>query len=261
MIPFQHTLWGYEIEIPKNWHHRSFNDKDGFAEDPEAFQPGYTGERLGHLLIHPEWNALQKPVETLWKGHISKTAKMLGAKTIASSPWQMAGRSGLEVEVALPQKSKKRLWAGVLEHGLEVLTFMVLHWKENRGEFEPLVTNVISSLRFISRADQVAATSQHLPLPPQTTILDPHRVVDDIEDDRGWQAYGTPYSVGALQAFYTRELPNFKWEMDQYIPFPNQGNHPFARLTVTREQQTFLVGLLPGTQSPQAGMIILREMT
>ena len=255
---FQHRLWGYEITLPDTWQHIAFNGKDGFAEDPDAFQEGYEGKKLGHLLIQGEWNALQKPVEKIWKGHISKTAMMLGAKKIGAAPWRMAGRSGLEVEIVLPKKSKKRLWAGILEHGMLVLSFLVLHWKTNRESFEPVVTEVISSLQFPPGVDGLSSTAEGIPLPPQVSPADPAAMVDDIQEPERWQGFTTPHGVGPLQAFYTRELPNDEWEMLQYIPFPNTGGHPFAQIKARQGQKTILVGVLPGDDSSSSAMIIIR---
>jgi len=258
MKNFQHKLWGYKITLPDTWQHIAFNSKDGFAEDPDAFQEGYEGEKLGHLLIQGEWNALQKPVEKIWKGHISKTAMMLGAKKIGAAPWSIAGRSGLEVEIVLPKQSKKRLWAGILEHGMLVLSFMVLHWKSNRESFEPVVTKVISSLQFPPGVDGLSSTAEGVPLPPQVSPADPTAMVDDIQEPEYWQGFTTRHSVGPLQAFYTRELPNYEWEMLQYIPFPNTGGHPFAQIKARQRDKTILVGVLPGDDSSSSTMIIIR---
>jgi hypothetical protein len=257
---FQHKLWGYEITLPDTWQHIAFNGKDGFAEEPEAFQESYEGEKLGHLLIQGEWNALQKPVEKIWKGHISKTAMMLGAKKIGAAPWRMAGRSGLEVEIVLPKKSKKRLWAGILEHGMLVLSFMVLHWKTNRESFEPVVTEVISSLRFPPGVDGLSSTAEGIPLPPQVSPADPAAMVDDIQEPERWQGFTTPHGIGPLQAFYTRELPNDEWEMLQYIPFPNTGGHPFAQIKAQKEKHISLIGLLPSQETIPSGRIIIKEL-
>jgi len=256
MKTFQQPLWGYEIEFPQSWQHVAFNGKDGFAEDPDAFQEGYAGKTLGHLLIQGEWNALQRPVDTLWKGHISKTAMMLGAKNIGSAPWSMAGRTGLEVEIALPKKSKKRLWAGILEHGLLVLSFLVLHWKTNRDNFEPVVTEVISSLRFPPGVDGLKTTSPGIPLPPDAVPADPTSMVDDIQEPERWLGFTTPHGIGPLQAFYTRELPYYKWDMLQYIPFPNTGGHPFAQIKARQGEKTILVGLLSREPSAAGDIIV-----
>lgn len=238
-----------------------FKDKDGFAADPKAFEPEYEGERLGHLLIHGEWNALQKPADKLWQQHISRTAMLLGAKDIASAPWSIKGYSGYEVEIVLPKKSKKRLWAGVLERGWLVLTFMVLHWKINQESFEPLVSEVIKSLRFIDQAKGVSTTSEGIPLPPGVTPADPNTIINDIHEPEAWGAYQTQHPVDQLQAFYTRELANFEWDIEEYIPYPNQGEHPFARLKLRKGDQSPLLGLIPGEETDQPNAIILKKIS
>ncbi len=261
MKSFQHPLWGYEIQIPNTWFHMRFKDKDGFAANPKAFEPDYEGERLGQLLIHGEWNALQKPAEVLWKQHISKTAMLLGAKDIASAPWSIKGYSGYEVEIVLPKKSEKRLWAGVLERGWLVLTFMVLHWKVNRESFEPLVSEVIKSLRFIEQAKGVSTTQKGIPLPPGVTPADPSTIINDILEPEAWQAYQSHHPLGQLQAFYTRELPQYEWDIEEYIPFPNQGEHPFARYKINKGDRSSLIGLFSGTEKDEHNMIVLKKTT
>lgn len=85
----------------------------------------------------------------------------------------MAGARGYEVEIALPQKSRRRLWAGILEKGALVLEFAVLHWKDHREPMEPILSRMISSLRLIHRADGVEITPEGLPLPAGTAELPP----------------------------------------------------------------------------------------
>jgi hypothetical protein len=163
------------------------------------------------------------------------------------------------VEIVLPEKSKKRLWAGVLERGWLVLTFMVLHWKVNRESFEPIVSEVIKRLRFIDKAKGVSTTTAGIPLPPAVTPADPNTVINDIIEPQAWEAYQSHHPLGQLQAFYTRELPQYEWDIEEYIPFPNQGEHPFARLKANKGERSTLIGLFPGTETEQANAVVFKK--
>jgi hypothetical protein len=259
MKTFQHQLWGFEIDIPENWEHLLFGEKDGFAEDPKAFHPDYQGEKLAQLLINGEWNSLKQPIHEIWQNHMGKTALMLGAKNLGSAIWEMAGASGYEVEIVLPKKSPKRLWAGILENGLLVLTFLVLHWKDNREEMEPLLSRIISSLRYVNHTDGIISSSSGLPLPSLAKPVDPLLIVDDIQDPENWEAYQGEFSVGSLQAFYNRELANFNWQVNRYVPFPNPGNLPFARLLLEKDGKSYSLGLMPRVDSENTGNIVLKK--
>ena len=57
MAIYQQPLWGYQLEIPENWHHRTIRDTEGFTPNPEALEPGFQGIPLGHILVRGEWNS------------------------------------------------------------------------------------------------------------------------------------------------------------------------------------------------------------
>lgn len=259
MKTFQHQLWGYQIDLPDNWQHIKFDQKDGFAENPEAFLPDFQGEKLAQLLINGEWNSLKKPIHDIWQQHIGKNTLMLGAKKLGSSVWEMAGTRGYEVEIVLPKKSRSRLWAGILENGFLILTFLVLHWKENRREMEPLISQIISSLQYLQGIDKIPSTTTGFPLPSLANPVDPLQIVPDIPDPENWEAYQGNFNTGSLQAFYLRELPRFNWEITRYVPFPNPGELPFARFLLEKDGQSYSLGLMPGPNADNTGNIVLKK--
>ena len=259
MKTFQHQLWGFEIDIPETWHHMRFGAKDGFAEDPEAFHSEYQGEKLAQLLINGEWNSREQPIYEIWQRHIGKTALMLGAKNLGSAVWELAGAQGYEVEIVLPKKSRERLWAGILENGLVVLTFLALHWKDNREEMEPLLSQIISSLRYVNHTDEIIFNSYKFPLPSLAKPVDPLLIVNDIQDPENWEAYQGEFSVGSLQAFYSRELASFNWQVNRYVPFPNPGDLPFARMLLEKDGKSYSLGLMPGPKEDLLGYIMLKK--
>lgn len=246
-LTYQQPLWGYEIDLPPGWNHQRFSGRDGFAADPEAFESGYMGDTLAQLLMQGEWNSLHKPADQLWNRHLGRTTTLLGAKKISTAPWEMAGAAGFEAEIVLPQKTRKRIWAGLLEKGELVLTFLVLHWKENRETMEPLLSEIISSLRLIHSAEGINHTPEGLPLPPGAQAVSPDQIIDDIQNPALWSAYQGPFPPGSLQAFYLRELPHSSWRVKEYIPFPNQIDIPFARIQLTKGREQLTLGLLPGS--------------
>ncbi|MEA3351225.1 MAG: hypothetical protein U9Q82_11430 [Chloroflexota bacterium] len=258
MTKFQHKLWGYELSYPDNWTHKTIEDSDGFAANPEALTPNYAGPDLGHLLVRGEWNGSRQPIETLWGQHVGKLAVMLGAKNIGAAPWQMGGASGFEVEIVLPKRSTKRLWAGILARGTTLLHFMVLHHKEERDRFEPLATQIISSLRFIEHADDIATNQAGLPLPPNYTPIDPNKALPDITDPEYWQAYDGNSGIGALQTFYLREARVHGWEITEYVPFPSESELDFARLKLQKEGRTATLGILPSDEEIPTAKIAIK---
>ena len=165
------------------------------------------------------------------------------------------------MEIVLPKKNPHRLWTGILENGLLVLTFLVLHRKENREKIEPLISKTIASLKYLEGIDQIDQTSIGLPIPSPVTSVDPLRVVPDIPNPENWQAFQADFSVGALQAFYLRELPLFGWQITRYVPFPNPGELPFARLLLEKEGQTYSLGLMPPAEGESDASIILKTDT
>ncbi len=263
MTFFQHVLWGYELTYPADWVHMTLGEVEGFAEHAEALEPGYTGEKSGHLLVKAEWNATLQPVEPLWGQHIGVTAGLIGAKRVGSAPWYMGGAVGLEAEIAMPKLSNLRLWSGILARDFLVLHFMVAHPKDDRARFEPLVTKLIASLRFVRAVPGLAVEAHGLPLPPGYAPIDPRQVIPDIADPAPWSAYGGHSPVGALQEFYLREGLAHGWTVEEFVPFPADTGLGFARLRLKKDDEALMVGLMPAgdesvTASTLASIVIKR---
>ncbi|MFN2233844.1 MAG: hypothetical protein ACK2U1_06410 [Anaerolineales bacterium] len=256
---YQQPLWGYELEFPQDWVHQTIQDTEGFARLPEALQPNYDGEKLGHLLIRGEWNWSRQPIEPLWNQHITKLSVMLGAKKLGSAPWALGDGRGFEAEILLPKKANKRLWIGILAYGSNILHFLVTHWKEERAQFEPLVTRIIQSLHFVDRVPNITINDLGCPIPPDYVPTDPKDYLNDIEETTFWQAYHGQASVGALQAFYLRELPNYNWRIDEYVPYPAQTNLGFARFNIHRNEQTLMLGILPLSTKIVTSSVVIKK--
>ena len=261
MNTFQHQLWGYQINLPDTWQHQTFGHKDGFSEDPEAFHPGYEGKQLAQLLINGEWNCLQMPIYDIWQKHLGKTSLMLGAKNLGAGTWEMAGASGYEVEIVLPKKNPHRLWTGILENKFLLLTFLVLHRKENQKELEPLLSMIIASLKFLDKVDKIQQGPMDLPLPSLVVTADPQHIVSDIPDPENWLAFQGELNIGALQAFYLRELPHLGWSITRYVPYPNPGGLSFSRLLLEKDGQSFSLGLMPPAEGKSDTSIVLKTGT
>ncbi|MBN1149217.1 MAG: hypothetical protein JXA78_18295 [Anaerolineales bacterium] len=245
MARFQHLLWGYELSYPDDWMHKTIQDIEGFSPTPEALTSNYQGPRSGTILVRTDWNCAGKPLEALWNRHLGMTAGLIGAKEVGTAAWKLAGASGYETEIVLPKKEDTRLWAGVLAKGFMVLSISVSHPKNERSWFEPIATQVISSLGFPQTLGEFPVTHSGLPLPPGYAEIDPQIAVEDITDVENWQAYDGDASIGALQAFYLREAPAYGWQVQEYVPFPIQSNLGFARLTLQKGESAVTIGLLP----------------
>jgi hypothetical protein len=261
MTIFQHTLWGYELTYPADWVHLTLGEVEGFAELAAALEPGYAGEKSGHLLVKAEWNATLQAVEPLWGRHMGMTAGLIGARRVGSAPWQMGGAVGLEAEIALPKLSNLRLWSGILARDFLVLHFMVTHTRDDRARFQPLVTKLIASLRFVPAVEGLAVDGLGLPLPPGYAPMDPRQVIPDIADPASWSAYGGQSAVGALQAFYLREVVARGWTVDEFMPFPADTGLGFARFRLKKDGAAVMVGLMPAgdervTVSSPASIVI-----
>ncbi|MCJ7701717.1 MAG: hypothetical protein MUO62_09055 [Anaerolineales bacterium] len=259
MAIYQQPFWGYELDLPDSWVHQTIQDTEGFASIPEALQPEYEGPNLGHLLIRGEWNCSLQAIEPRWNQHLARLAIMLGAKNLGSAQWRMAGAIGFEAEIMLPTKTKKRLWVGILGKNTTILHFMVTHWMEERQWFEPLATEVISSLRFVDRAARINTDETGLPIPPGYQPTHPKTILPDIADLKPWRAYQGTASVGGLQAFYVREIPNHGWEVDEYVPYPSQVDLGFARLKLHKGNYQLTLGILPFGESPTTGVIVIKD--
>lgn len=245
MAVFQHVLWGYELSYPDDWSHQTQGSLEAFAAIPQALAPDYTGPGSGQILVRAEWNCAHQQIGPIWNRHIGMLASWLGAKQVGSAPWRMGGASGLEAEIVLPKKDNRRLWTGILERNLIVLHFIVLHMKEERAQFEPLATRVISSLRFPPEVAGVLTNEIGLPLPPDYLPVPPESVIEDIPDPQLWRAYHGSSGIDALQAFYLREALNYGWTVEEYVPFPSPTELGFSRLKLVKAGSLVTLGLMP----------------
>jgi len=245
MTEFQNILWGYELTIPYSWVHQTSQGVEVFAGFQEAFDPGYDGPSAGYLMIKSEWNCARTPIEPLWNEQIGKLAGMMGAHKVGSAIWHMAGASGMEAEIDLPKRSNQRLWTGILSHNLSVHHFMVVHPKEQRRQFEPIATQIISSLRFVTSFQEHLSNDEGIPLPKGYGPFDPTLIISNINNPQDWRGYDGESEIGALQAFYLREAPAFGWEILEYVPFPCASELGFARLILRKDQRLATLGLMP----------------
>ena len=259
MATFQNPLWGFELTYPDDWAQQTNADADGFAQNGEAFdQVGSVNEQAAHMLVRGEFNGKRSPIAPLWNQHIAKLSIMLGAKKLGASPFSMGGANGFEAEIQLPKKVNRRLWAGILVRETAILHFMVSHPRDERADFEPQATQIISSLRFLARVEGLAKNAENLPLPPDYQAVDPATLVPDAKDDDSWQAYEGKSDMGALQNFYYRELPQHGWEISEFIPFPNQVEVNFARLRIRKDDLTVTLGILPFGEKKPLGKIVVK---
>jgi len=242
MTVFRHILWGYELTYPDHWTHQSVQDADAFTDASYSEDEEMDSSQL---LVRGEWNWERTPIEPLWNKHIGLMAGMIGAKQVGSAPWKLGGATGLEAEIGLPKKDNRRLWTGILMRDFRVLHFMVTHPKEARETFEPVATKVISSLRFPNRILGIKATREGIPLPPGYEAVDPKSILADISNTAHWRAYSGMAGIGALQAFYLREVPIHNWDMDEYVPFPGPSELGFARLQLRRSNLKITLGMMP----------------
>jgi hypothetical protein len=245
MPVFQHPLWGYELAYPESWTHRSVDGIEAFSADPDSPELETASSAGGQILVRAELNYPPRLIEPVWNQHIAQVAGMLGARQVGSAPWRMAGATGIEAEIVLPKRENQRLWAGVLAHGYVILKFAVTHLKEERSQFEPAATHIISSLKFIKNVNGLAFNDWGLPLPPGYEAVVPSEIIQDIGDPQNWQAFNGQCSVDALQAFYLRELENAGWEILEYVPFPSLVELGFARMQVHKDDYSVTVGILP----------------
>lgn len=245
MPVFQHILWGYELTYPDNWVNRTLGDIENFAAIQEALDPDYLGPNSGQILIRCEWNGTLQPIEPLWNRHIGMLASWLGAKEVGSAPWNLSGASGLEAEIVLPKKDDRRLWTGILQRDRTLLHFVVLHLKLEYPIFQPLATQIISSLRFSAGMAGVLTSQVGLPLPPDYQPVPAEDFINGIQDPTVWQAYDGESSIEGLQAFYMREAPNYGWSILDYVSFPSPTDLGFARMVFEKDGRKITLGLLP----------------
>ena len=146
----------------------------------------------------------------------------------------------------LPKKENKRLWLGLLRQGPIVMHMVVAHHLKDREWFEPEVSGIISSLRFVESVDGIATNQRNIPLPKDYHSIDPLEIVPDIPDIDKWEAYTGKVSTGALQAFYMRELPGLGWEITGYTPFPSEEVAlGFAKLQIQAGNTRCTIGIMP----------------
>lgn len=253
MAAFQHILWGYELTYPDEWIHQTVHeaglgDTELFLPDSAAFQSGYAGPRSGQIAVRAEWNPGLTPIEPLWTRQIGLTAGMMGAQKVGAAPWHLRDSAGLEAEIVLPKRENTRLWTGILARDFLLLHFMAIHPKEEQKWFDPYATRLISSLRYPPAMDGVLTTEEGLPLPPGYSPTDPLQVIPDITDPLNWHAYAGGSPIGALQAFYMREVPVLGWAINEYQPFPagdGEANLGFARFQLRRDDYRVVLGLMP----------------
>ncbi len=259
MAIFQNQLWGFELTYPDDWTQKSNLGADGFAQKAEVFdQVGAANEQAAHMLVRGEFNGYRKPIPPLWNQYITKLSIMLGAKKLGASPFSMGGANGFEAEIQLPKKQNRRLWAGILARETTILHFMVSHPKEERAAFEPQASQIISSLRFLERVEGLATNANNLPLPPSYTSVLPSTLLPDVTEDGSWETYDGKSDLGALQAFYFRELPQHGWEIEEFIPFPNQVEINFARLRIRKNDVLATLGILPSAEKKPLGKIVVK---
>ncbi len=255
---FQHPLWGYQLSYPDDWVHRTIGAIEGFARTPEALEEGPGFEQGGHLLVRADWNGMLQPVDKLWSQHLAQTGGLIGAKNIGSAPWELGGASGYEAEVVLPKKENRRLWAGILAFNFIVLQMALEHPREERPIYQPAVTEILKTLRFLRSVEGISANACDFPLPPEYRPVQPRSIVPDVPEDQLWEAYTGSASAGELQAFYLRETQARGWKLEEMAPFPGPFELGFARMRFKREGSTAILGIMPqgaDTASP-AGVVI-----
>ncbi len=245
MAVFQHILWGYELTYPDDWLHQHWQGAEIFRAKTTAPESPEADQDAGQVQVRSEWNWARQPIEPLWNRHVGMLASMLGAKEIGSAPWRFGDAAGLEAEIVLPKRDNRRLWMGILMRDFRVLQFMATHPKEAREQFEPIATRLIASLRFPNRIAGIQISPEGLPLPPGYEPVDPQSILSDITDPQQWRAYAGEAEVGALQAFYLRELPIHHWDMEEYVPFPGSTDLGFARLQLRRGNLRLTLGMMP----------------
>ncbi len=259
MLEFRQPLWGYSIQYPDDWIHESHGDTEAFATSPAALDKDRSGPQDGHLLVRGEFNFRGEQVDKLWKDHLVKLALKMGAKDLGSARLSIGGGEGFEAELVLPKKENQRLWTGFLSFGLTVLHLAVAHPLDQRAWFEPVASSIVASLRFGRQTLDLNTMRAGIPLPDSFLPVEPTSLLRDIENQNDWSAYRGPASVGALQAFYLRELPHLGWEFEEFIPYPNQVELGFARFLVKKGEQMLTVAILPASEQSSAIIIKAKQ--
>jgi hypothetical protein len=245
MTTFVQPLWGFSMDLPAGWVHRSLQNGDAFARIEDALDPGYVGPLGGHIMVHAEWNGLHRAVEPIWREHVARVATMLGAKQVRSAPWRIGPGEGLEAEIALPKKEANRLWLGVLSHDMIMLKLLVAHPLACRAEFEPQATDVLRSLSFLESVPDLPQHPCGLPLPPDCTPQPTTEILEELGSQGSWEVFGTPHSMGAVQGFFWREARAAGWEITSFQPYPGDHPLPFARVGLHKAGRAIALGILP----------------
>lgn len=217
-----------------------------FAAIPEGLDREYSGPKAGFVLVRGEFNHTGESIDPLWDSHITKISMMIGAKDLGSAPFAVEGGRGYEAEIVMPKSQNKRLWAGILSYGLTILHLMAEHPLDQKDSFEPIGSEIIKSLRFIRQIPDMDITENNMPLPSNVEPSDPNNLLPALDDLQLWEAYTSPSGIGSLQAFYTRELPRYGWEIAEFYPFPSQADIPYARIYLTRGKERVILAILPG---------------
>ncbi len=242
---FQHPLWGYRLNYPDDWAHRTLGEIEGFALTAEALQEGPSFAKSDHLLVRADWNGMLQPIDRLWAEHLGRMGGFIGAKNIGSAAWEMSGANGFEAEVVLPKKENRRLWAGILAFNFIVLQFALEHAREERPTYQPVVTEILKSLRFLRSVEETPENARGFPIPPAYTPVPPRSIVPDVTEDQDWEAYSGSAGAGALQAFYLRETQARGWKLQMMEPFPGPFELGFARLRLEKEGAAATLGIMP----------------
>ena len=252
MSTFTQALWGYSIQYPEDWIHESHGDTEAFATSPQALVKDLAGPQDGHILIRGEFNYLGEQIDKLWTDYMVKLGLKMGAKDLGSAPLNLGGGEGYEAEIKLPKKENQRLWTGILSFGLTVLHLAVAHPLDQRKKIEPLASSTVASLRFTNQAPGLDMLPMGIPVPEEYSPIEPAALLSDIDGQPGWSAYRGKSSVGALQACYLRVLPRLGWEIDEFLPFPNQTELGFARFKVKKDDQLLTIAILPADEQDSA---------
>ncbi len=260
MPTFVHPLWGYALDYPEGWVWKEEGEVTAFAPHEAALSLQYEGERMGHLAIRPELNPYLRPIEPLWTHYITRISIMRGAKKLGASPLKVGNLQGYEAELLLPVKQNKRLWIGLLAAGGVVLHLVVTHRKDEKAYFQPLVSAMVSSLRFVDHTDSYQLTAAGIPIPPRYMPAAPEDIVEDLPAHKVWDAYTGNAPIGALQVFYLRELPHQGWHIETYYPYPNRNSEiRFASFLVHNADRTAVIALIPRGNKPTVADIVIME--
>lgn len=200
------------------------------------------------MLIQPDWVFEDRNLGVLWQRHVGEMAGVIGAKKVGGAPLRIRSAQGYEAEILLPKKDNKRLWMALLLQGPIVLSLVVVHHLKDRAWFEPEVSALIASLRFVDHVESMQSIHE-IPLPDGYTPADPANLISGIQDASRWRGFSGPASTGALQAFYLRELGNAGWQLLGYSPYPSQINQAgIALFQIKKGDMACKLGILPAIQ-------------